>query len=65
MTSGLRNLRILKTTQSSFTNFVNDSYRSLPDADDRIFSTIIRSQWEYGTHTGFCFDRAFDTVFRT
>ncbi len=62
VTSGLRNLRVLKTTKSSFTNFVNDSYRSLPDADDRIFSTVVESEWGYGTHTGISFDRVFYTV---
>jgi urate oxidase len=35
--SGLNDLRILKTTQSSFINFVDDEYRSLPDQHDRIF----------------------------
>lgn len=35
--SGLDKLRVLKTTQSSFVNFVSDEYRSLPDQHDRIF----------------------------
>lgn len=35
--SGLNNLRVLKTTQSAFVNFVDDEYRSLPDMHDRIF----------------------------
>lgn len=38
--SGLKNLRVLKTTQSSFENFVTDEYRSLPDAADRVFRYI-------------------------
>jgi urate oxidase len=47
--AGLKDLRILKTTQSSFVNFVNDEYRSLPDAQDRVFSTVVFSQWIYST----------------
>lgn len=35
--SGLKNLRVLKTTRSSFVDFVNDEYRSLPDMQDRLF----------------------------
>lgn len=35
--SGLKSLRVLKTTQSSFENFVTDEYRSLPDTEDRVF----------------------------
>lgn len=35
--SGIKNMRVLKTTKSSFVNFVDDAYRTLPDAKDRIF----------------------------
>ena len=35
-----RDLTVIKTTQSAFVNFVADEYRTLPDAEDRIFSTI-------------------------
>lgn len=31
-------------------NFVNDEYRSLPDAYDRIFSTVVDCSWEYNTN---------------
>ena len=47
ISSGIRNLRVLKTTQSSFTNFVSDEYRSLPDNDDRLLSTIMTADWTY------------------
>lgn len=30
-------MRVLKTTQSSFENFISDEYRSLPDTADRVF----------------------------
>ncbi|KOB65966.1 Uricase, partial [Operophtera brumata] len=36
--SGLSGLRVLKTTQSSFVDFVQDEYTTLNDAAERIFS---------------------------
>nr|ACO11541.1 Uricase [Caligus rogercresseyi] len=47
ISGGLKNYRILKTTKSSFVNFLDDEYRSLPSMDDRIFSTVVESEWEY------------------
>lgn len=38
--SGLKNLRVLKTTKSSFVDFVDDEYRSLPDMEDRLFRYV-------------------------
>lgn len=35
--SGLSGLRILKTTQSAFVDFVQDEYTTLADAAERIF----------------------------
>ncbi|XP_065083643.1 uricase [Ochlerotatus camptorhynchus] len=60
--SGLGELRVLKTTQSAFVNFVNDEYRSLPDQHDRIFSTVIRSSWQYSTVAGVDFDFCWNKV---
>ncbi|XP_063245215.1 uricase [Bacillus rossius redtenbacheri] len=59
---GLKNLRVLKTTQSAFTDFVQDEYRTLPDANDRIFSTVVSATWEYSTATGVDFDHVWDVV---
>jgi urate oxidase len=53
---GLRDLRVLKTTQSSFTDFIQDEYRTLPDANDRIFSTLVTATWEYSTANDVDFD---------
>ena len=47
ISSGIRNLRVLKTTKSSFTNFVSDEYRTLSDADDRLLSTVVAADWTY------------------
>ena len=49
VTSGLRNHRVLKTTQSAFVDFVDDEFRTLPDAKDRLFSTIVTADWKYNS----------------
>ncbi|MDQ3440775.1 MAG: urate oxidase [Planctomycetota bacterium] len=46
---GLRNLRVLKTTNSQWHTFVDDRYRTLPDARDRILATQIDADWRYVT----------------
>lgn len=55
--TGLTGLRVLKTTKSSFVNFINDEFRSLPDQKDRIFSTIVRAEWQYNVTGGLDFDK--------
>ena len=35
VSSGIKTLMVLKTTQSGFENFHRDEYRALPDASDR------------------------------
>ncbi|XP_025831149.1 uricase [Agrilus planipennis] len=62
ITSGLKNMRVLKTTQSAFTDFIQDGYRTLPDDNDRIFSTIVTANWSYSTTQGVDFDFAWDSV---
>jgi len=66
VSAGIRNLRILKTTQSAFVNFVADEYRSLPDAEDRLFSTIVTADWSYAKiNKELDFDTAYTTVHDT
>lgn len=60
--SGLTNLRLLKTTQSAFRDFFQDGYRTLPDANDRIFSTVVTATWEFSTANGVDFDSAWNAV---
>lgn len=60
--SGLKGLRLLKTTQSSFVKFVDDEFRSLPDMDDRIFSTEVSAHWEYFTTKNLDFEKAREFV---
>ncbi|XP_011498832.1 PREDICTED: uricase [Ceratosolen solmsi marchali] len=59
---GLKNLRVLKTTKSSFTDFIQDDYRTLPDANDRIFSTTVTASWQFSTALGVNFDDVWLTV---
>lgn len=59
---GLKGLRVLKTTQSAFTDFIQDGYRTLPDANDRIFSTVVTASWQFSTANGVDFDAVWDSV---
>ncbi|HVS13772.1 MAG TPA: urate oxidase [Thermoanaerobaculia bacterium] len=43
--SGLRDLRVLKSGDSGFSDFVDDRYRTLPDTADRLFATAITAGW--------------------
>jgi len=47
--SGLDNLTIAKTTQSGFSSFHRDEYRTLPDTEDRILATSMKATWAYNT----------------
>ncbi|XP_052790382.1 uricase-like [Mya arenaria] len=60
--AGIRNLRVLKTTESAFRQFVTDEFRTLPDTDDRVMSTVVTADWWYNTAMGFCFDKAWEIV---
>ncbi|MGD0463409.1 MAG: factor-independent urate hydroxylase [Tepidisphaeraceae bacterium] len=46
---GITGLQLLKTTDSEFTGFVSDRYRTLKDTRDRIFATSVDANWAYGT----------------
>ncbi|KAF9923553.1 hypothetical protein FBU30_006424 [Linnemannia zychae] len=45
--SSIKDLLVLKTTGSSFEDFVVDEYTTLKDAKDRILSTAVDSTWEF------------------
>ncbi|MEO0477144.1 MAG: factor-independent urate hydroxylase, partial [Planctomycetota bacterium] len=48
ITSGIDELMLAKTTQSGFSDFVQDEYRTLPDTVDRILATVLKAEWVYG-----------------
>lgn len=45
MTSGLRGLQVLKTTNSGFEGFHQDEFTTLKPTNDRIFATTITAEW--------------------
>lgn len=60
--ASLTNLRVLKTTQSAFIKFFRDDYTTLPEAEDRVFSTIVEANWDYNTPFGVDFDKCWNVV---
>lgn len=62
MKASLTNLRVLKTTQSAFVKFFRDDYTTLPEAEDRVFSTIVEANWDYSTPFGVDFDKCWNVV---
>ncbi|XP_062834162.1 uricase isoform X2 [Anolis carolinensis] len=46
--SGIKDLKIMKTTQSGFQNFYKDKYTTLPERRDRILSVEMLIKWCYG-----------------
>ena len=47
VTSGLRGLVVLKTTDSAFSGFPRDQYTTLPETRDRILATSMTASWQY------------------
>jgi urate oxidase len=47
VSSGLRDLVILKSTGSEFKGFLRDEYTTLPEADDRILATSLDATWRH------------------
>ncbi|KAG0262598.1 hypothetical protein DFQ27_002267 [Actinomortierella ambigua] len=45
--SAIGDLLVMKTTGSSFEDFVTDEYRTLPDMKDRIMSTSVDAKWDF------------------
>lgn len=59
--SGVRDLTVLKTTDSAFEDFYTDRYTTLQPAADRILATSVTAQWWHGAaNRGW--QRSFDTV---
>ncbi|MFL5774310.1 MAG: factor-independent urate hydroxylase [Flavisolibacter sp.] len=49
VTSGIRDLLILKTTDSAFKDYIRDEYTTLKETDDRILATNCEATWTYNT----------------
>jgi len=44
--NGIRDLLVLKTTDSAFSGFVRDEFTTLPEARDRMLATSITAEWK-------------------
>ena len=44
---GLRDLVILKSANSGFSNFVEDEFTTLAETDDRVLATSLEASWRY------------------
>ena len=47
LSSGIRDLEILKTELSAFSGFPRDRYTTLEDTEDRLLGTSLRASWRY------------------
>ncbi|XP_053549285.1 uricase [Bombina bombina] len=63
--SGIKELRILKTTQSGFEGFLKDRYTTLPEVKDRCFSTVVNCKWKYSTSKVVDFDNIWKIIKET
>ena len=49
ITSGVKDLKVLKTTQSGYEGFLHDRFTTLPDVPDRIVATVVTATWKYSS----------------
>ena len=61
---GIRDLVILKSTDSGFSNFVEDEYTTLDETDDRVLATSLEASWRY-TSTDVDYDELHDEIRKT
>jgi urate oxidase len=47
VSSGLKNLVIMKTAGSAFEGYIKDPLTTLPETTDRLFGTAVRATWSY------------------
>ncbi|MGK5683845.1 factor-independent urate hydroxylase [Actinoplanes sp. URMC 104] len=62
--SGVRNLSILKTSDSEFTGFLTDRFTTLAPARDRIMATSLMAQW-WHTSENVDWGKSHDTAVQT
>lgn len=63
--SGLKDLTVLKTTQSGFVGYPRDKYTTLPETTDRILATDVSARWRYNTGldvTGTDFNKGYEDI---
>lgn len=62
LSGGLKEMRILKTTQSGFTGFCKDKYTILPESTDRTFCTKVYCRYQFDAMKGVNFDNCWNFV---
>uniref|UniRef100_A0A3Q2CAJ8 Uricase n=1 Tax=Cyprinodon variegatus TaxID=28743 RepID=A0A3Q2CAJ8_CYPVA len=56
--SGVKDMKVLKTTQSGFEGFLRDRFTTLQETKDRVFCTTVYSRWRYNKVQDVDFDAA-------
>jgi urate oxidase len=51
--AGIRDLVILKSSQSAFAGFLRDEFTTLPETNDRILATSLTTTWRYARQVDF------------
>lgn len=51
--AGLKDLTVLKSTQSGFVGYPKDKYTTLPETTDRILATEVSARWRFKSGTDF------------
>lgn len=46
-TSGVEDVRVIKTTESAFSGYLKDAWTTLPETRDRFFSSLMRAMWDF------------------
>lgn len=59
VTAGIKELQVLKTTQSGYIGFLKDEYTMLGESKDRILATSITCTWKYSSQPP-CYDTAWN-----
>ncbi|XP_058493698.1 uricase [Solea solea] len=62
---GVKDMKVLKTTQSGFEGFLRDRFTTLQDSKDRCFCTTVYSRWRYNKAQGVDFDASWKCVSNT
>lgn len=62
VTSGLRDLVVLKSTGSEFKGFLRDEYTTLADADDRVLATALKADWRFSRVDDVDWNTTYDAV---
>jgi len=54
--AGIKDLKLMKTTQSGFEGFYKNEHTTLPERNDRILCGELFCKWSYGECRDFDFD---------